>query len=110
MRSEKDGIGLLAKLEYRIAFYDKATAKTEVYLLSSNPLFPVSFGFGDYYGINGNVLIAARSADSILGTLNNPYLSKERIEALKQHFKEQFKKPLHEDDNPILCIYEFAFQ
>ncbi len=92
-----------------LSLYNKATAETETYSLSDNPILP-EFRFGFFCGISNNRLISELSPASVLGNLENPNLSKKEIEEYKKHLKEQFKKPLHEDDNPILCIYEFAFQ
>ena len=88
--------------QFRIAFYDKATEKAEVYLLLNNPLLYGSFGF--FACMNKNMLIATRLPTSILRLFNDPSILGEKETA---ELKKQFKKPLHEDDNPIICVYEF---
>ena len=91
----------LFKGQYRIAFYDKATKKTEVFFLSSNPLlYDV---FGSFACMSKNVLIATRSAAEELRLFNDPSILGEKETA---ELKKQFKRPLHEDDNPILYVYE----
>lgn len=95
----------LFKGAYNIAFYDKSTTKVETYLLLDNPL--LTTGFGDSPCINKNFVITRRSPDSFLHLFENPsVLGKDTTEKLKK----LFKKPIMEDDNPILCVYEFAFQ
>ena len=92
----------LFKGQFRIAFYDKATEKAEVYLLLNNPLLYGSFG--SFACMNKNMLIATRLPTSILRLFNDPSILGEKETA---ELKKQFKKPLHEDDNPIICVYEF---
>ena len=91
----------LFKGQYRIAFYDKATKKTEVFFLSSNPLLYDIFG--DFAGMSKNVLIATRPATGFLRLFNDPSIMGEDE---TEEIKRQFKKPLLEDDNPIICVYE----
>ena len=50
-----------------------------------------------------NVLIATRSAAEELRLFNDPSILGEKETA---ELKKQFKRPLHEDDNPILYVYE----
>lgn len=95
----------LFKGTYNIVFYNKLIKKSETYLLLDNPL--LTTGFGSSPSIIKNFIITERSPDSFLYLFENPsVLGEDSTEKLKK----LFKRPIKEDDNPILCVYEFAFQ
>lgn len=87
----------------KIVFYDKHTQETNVYLLLNNPL--LLDGFGSFEGITNGCLVSSRPSEIYTRVFNDPTIMGE--EATKE-LKRQFKRPIKEDDNPILYIYEFV--
>lgn len=89
---------------YKMAFYNKSTQNTTLYLLLNNPLYKGPFG--NFECISDGCVISSVSANALVRLFKEPsILGKEATDELKS----QFKYPIREDDNPILYIYEFAF-
>ena len=87
----------------KIVFYDKNTRETQVYFLLNNPLY--LDGFGSFEGITNGCLVSSRPAEVYTSVFNDPTIMGEEA---TNDLKRRFKRPINEDDNPILFIYEFA--
>lgn len=92
---------ILHRGSYKMIIYDKQEKKCELFSLIDSPL--LLDGFGLWSGISDHYMIATKEVNSYVSLFNNiEYSHKESIKELKK----LFKRPLNEDDNPIIILYD----
>lgn len=92
---------VLFKGAYRIIFYNKKSRTAETYNLLNNPF--IVDGFGRFICINNDCVIVSKTPDTFLSVFEDTSIMGEEATNV---LKNLFKRPMKEDDNPIIGIYE----
>jgi len=99
--------GFVVELHYRavskLVFVTNNGQTAEPYLITNNPLLK-PFPFGNSISLTNGVLITQLSPVQVQNWIKRDDYATTYPESARI-FQRDIRKPIHEDDNPILCVY-----